>query len=150
MQVEQEQFLFPVLNVDWNKLLNLKFFFLTASKVKITLIMSKEGIIGNWSQNPFFDTQYVIRCQISVFFFCWPPVCLNVKPRLAIIEYKSKRMSGRLFHWIPSQIGSVRPGRCVRSSGNEVFSRKFKFWEISKILEFSPTCALSFVTMNQS
>ena len=66
-------------------------------------------------------------------------------PRLVIIEYKSKRMSGRLFHWIPSQIGSLRPGRCVRSSGSEVFSRKFKFWEISKILEFSLTCALSFV-----
>ena len=55
-------------------------------------------------------------------------IVLGVRPpRLAIVEYKSKRMSGRLSHWIPSQIGSVRLGRCVRSLGDGVFLRKFKF-----------------------
>ena len=42
-------------------------------------------------------------------------------PRLAIVEYKSKRMSGRLYRWKSPQIHILRQGRCIRSSGNGGF-----------------------------
>ena len=65
--------------------------------------------------------------------------------RLSITETKVKSMSGWLLQWISLQKHIMRPGRRVRSFWREVFSRKFKFCEISKILEFSLTCALCFL-----
>ena len=69
-------------------------------------------------------------------------VCFS---RLSITETKAKRMSGWLLQWISLQKHIMRPGRRVRSFWHEVFLRKFKFCEISKILEFSLTCALCFL-----
>ena len=75
---------------------------------------------------------------------------LKNRSRLAIVEYKSKRMSGRLSHWIPSQIGSVRPGRCVRSSGSGIFLKKIHILgQIQNYSIFTNYCLVFFVLPNQ-
>ena len=76
----------------------------------------------------------------------WPSVSSSSdarmsSPRLANTESKYESMSGWLLQWISLQKHIMRPGRRVRSFWREVFSRKFKFCEISKNLEFSLTCA---------
>ena len=43
--------------------------------------------------------------------------------RLATIENKSKRMSGRFFRWILPQIHIMRRGRCIRSFRDGGFLR---------------------------
>ena len=58
--------------------------------------------------------------------------------RLATSDSMFKRMSGKLLHWIPLQMGFLRPGRCVTSSGGGIFLRKFTFWDKSKIIQFLP------------